>query len=52
MKYPRLYTSLEEFERMELRSGNTDWSIGRFFEEVLDDIGFEDWEDDHEEEDS
>jgi len=40
MKYPRLYTSLEEFERMELGS-STDWSVGRFLDDVFDDIDVE-----------
>ncbi len=43
MKYPRLYASLDEFERMELRHGSGGWSIDQFFEEVLsEDVGFAD----------
>jgi hypothetical protein len=53
MKYPRLYSSLDEFEKMELRHGSTDWSMDQFFDEVLrEDLGFcDDFEDDEEEED-
>jgi hypothetical protein len=50
MKYPRLYTSLDEFERMELRNGSTGWRAGEFFEEVLDECNYvEDFEDEEEE---
>ena len=49
MRYPKLYTSLEEFERMELRSGNVEWSSVEFFDDVLDDNLWR--EDDEEEED-
>ena len=52
MKYPRLYNSLDEFEKMELRHGSTDWSIDQFFDEVMrEDTGFRDEGDDEEEED-
>ena len=50
MKYPRLYTSLEEFERLELGTSNQDWSAGQFFEDVLEDYATYEYEDEEEEE--
>lgn len=49
MKYPRLYSSLDEFERMELRNGSVDWRVGEFFEEVLDECIVEEYDDEEEE---
>jgi hypothetical protein len=51
MKYPRLYNSLDEFERMELRNGNAEWSIDAFFNEVLETNGSRDDFEEEEEED-
>jgi hypothetical protein len=52
MKYPRLYKSLDEFERMELRNRSGDWSAGEFFQEVLEEPFVDDlWEEDDEDED-
>lgn len=51
MKYPRLYKSFEEFERMELRAPNSDLRPGEFFQEVLDEPYVDDLYEEEEDED-
>jgi hypothetical protein len=52
MRYPRLYKSFEEFERMELRTPNSDLRPGEFFQEVLEEPYVDDfYEDDEDDED-
>jgi len=51
MMYPRLYKSFDEFERLELRTSNSDLRPGEFFQEVLDEPYVDDLYEEEEDED-